>query len=63
MENKYDTPAQMQEPIHFRQIITKDTEDNWVVSLITWIRPGHLPGIDIGDLAHARNRTAQRGAV
>ena len=25
--------------------------------------PGDLPGIEIGDLAHARNRTAQRGAV
>ena len=53
----------MQEPTHPRPISIKDTQDSWVVSLITWIRPGHLPGIDIGDLAHARNRTAQRGAV
>ena len=37
----------MQEPTHLRQIITKDTQDRWVVSLITWIRPGDLPGIEI----------------
>ena len=123
-ENKNDTPAQMPEPIHLRQIITKDTQDNWVVSLITWTRPvmcnplwadsrkphslnmslrrikfpafrrflqlkramyhlvtnrlashaesicsrispvpGDLRGIEIGDLTHARNGTAQRDGL
>ena len=39
VENKNDTPAQMQEPTHLRPIIIKDTQDSWVVYLITWIRP------------------------